>query len=223
MSANRGRYSSSKPQRKMPALPASGDTFLIVVEGKETERRYLEAVRVRLKRKAVMVVVHHGAHTDPEGLVREAIKLKHEQENKAGKGTTEPFDQVWVVFDRENKNHPRRTQVPQAIQLAEANDIRVAHSIPSFEFWLLLHFEFTTAACHDCAAVVKKLKGFIKNYSKSALPLEDLLSRIHTAMKNAAQCHSHWATAPGDGYPSTHVDKLLQELNDSAQAELRLF
>ena len=223
MSANRGRYSSGKPQRKMPVRPASGDTFLIVVEGKETERRYLEEVRVRLKRKAAMVVVHHGEHTDPGGIVREAIKLKQEQEDKAGKGATTPYDQVWVVFDRENKNHPRRTQVPKAIQLADAKDIRVAHSIPSFEFWLLLHFEFTTAPCNDCEAVVRKLKGHIKNYAKSALPLEDLISRIPTAMKHAAQCHKHWETAAGDCNPSTHVDKLLQELNDSAQADLRLF
>lgn len=223
MSANRGRYFSGKPQRKMPARPASGDTFLIVVEGENTERLYLDAVRDRLKRKPAMVVVYHGTHTDPEGIVREAIKLKETQKGKAGKGTTEPYDQVWVVFDREKKNEPRRTQFPKALQLAGANDIRVAHSIPSFEFWLLLHFEYTTASCHDCAAVMKKLNRFIKNYSKSALPLEDLLSRIRTAMKHAAQCHNHWATAPGDGYPSTHVDKLIRELNDSAQAELRLF
>ena len=207
----------------MPVQAASGDTFLIVVEGIETERRYLEAVRVRLQRKAAKIVVHHGAHTDPEGIVREAIKLKQEQENKAGMVTSASYDQVWVVFDRENKNHPRRTQVPKALQLAAANNIRVAHSIPSFEFWLLLHFDFTTASCDECAVVVKKLKGFIKNYSKSALPLEDLLSRINTAMKNAAKCHNHWATAPGDGYPSTHMDKLLQELNDSTPEKLRLF
>lgn len=223
MSANRGRYSSGKPQRKMPTKAASGDTFLIVVEGKETEPLYLEAVRVRLQRKAAQIKVYHGAHTDPEGIVREAIKLKQEQKEKARKGPTEPYDQVWVVLDRENKNHPRRTQFPKAQQLANDNDIRVAHSIPSFEFWLLLHFEFTTAACHDCAAVLKKLKRFISNYSKSALPLDDLLSRIQIAMKHAAQCHNHWATAPGDGYPSTHVDKLLKELNDSTPADLRLF
>jgi hypothetical protein len=223
MSANRGRYFSGKPQRKMPARPATADTFLIVVEGKETERRYLEAVRVRLQRKAAMVVVHHGAHTDPEGIVREAIKLKEAQKDKAGKGTTAPYDQVWVVFDRENQNHPRRTQFPKAVLLAGANDVRVAHSIPSFEFWLLLHFEFTTAPCNDCAAVVKKLKRFIKNYAKSALPLDDLISRVPTAMKHAAQCHGHWAAVPGDHNPSTHVDKLFQELNDSAQAEVRLF
>lgn len=223
MSADRGRYFSGKPQRKTPARPASGDTFLIVVEGKETERRYLEAVRGRLKRKAAMVVVHHGAHTDPEGIVREAIKLKEAQKDKAGKGPTEPFDQVWVVFDRENQNHPRRTQFPKAVLLAGANDVRVAHSIPSFEFWLLLHFEFTTAPCNDCDAVVKKLKRFIKDYAKSVLPLDELISRVPTAMKHAAQCHNHWKTASGDRNPSTHVDELLQELNDSAQADLRIF
>jgi hypothetical protein len=223
MSANRGRYFSGKPQRKLPERPASGDTFLIVVEGEDTERIYLDAVRDRLKRKPAMVVVYHGAHTDPEGIVREAINKKEAQKGKAGKGTTEPYDQVWVVFDREKKNDPRLTQFPKALQLAEANDIRVAHSIPSFEFWLLLHFRYTTASCHDCDAVVKMLNRFIRNYSKSDLPMGDLINRIPTAMKHAAQCHNHWASAPGDGYPSTHVDKLLQELNDSAQADLRIF
>lgn len=223
MSANWRHYSSGKPQRKEPARKATGDTFLIVVEGKETEPRYLEAVRGRLKRRAAMVVVHHGAHTDPVGIVQEAIKLRDTQKAKAGKGPIEPYDQVWVVFDRENHMHPRRNQVPAAMQLANASCIRVAHSIPSFEFWLLLHFDFTTSSFNDCAAVVKKLKKFIKDYSKAALPLDDLLDRLPIAMKHAAQCHKHWENAQGDRNPSSHVDELLRELNESAQAEVRLF
>jgi exonuclease VII small subunit len=128
-----------------------------------------------------------------------------------------------VVFDRESPNHPRCTQLPKATQLATTNGIKVAHSVPSFEFWLLLHFEFTTASCNDCDAVVKKLKKHIKNYDKVELPLEVLLSQISTAMKHAAQCHKHWQTASGDCNPSTQVDKLLQELNDSAPDADRLF
>ena len=164
--------------------------------------------------------MQHGDHTDPVGIVREAIKLR---DSHAAKPDMEPYDQVWVVFDRETQNHPRRRQVPAARELALANDIGVALSIPSFEFWLLLHFQFTTAPFDGCAAVKKALKNFIKGYEKSDLPLDDLLDRVATAMKHATGCHGHWKTAGGDRNPSTHMDELLHELNNSARADERLF
>jgi hypothetical protein len=210
--------------RPAPVKAATGHTFLIVVEGKATEPTYLEGVKARLKRRAAAVIVHHGAHTDPVGIVREAMKLRDAQTEKAGEATTEPYDQVWVVFDREEYDHPRRHQVPAALALAAANGVRVALSIPSFEFWLLLHFSFTTAAFNGCVAVKKALKKFIKSYEKADLPLDDLLGRVATAIKRAEKCHRHWQTAPGgDRNPSTHVDELLRALNDSTRADDRLF
>lgn len=220
MGAKRKRSYGGKVQRPEPVRQATGHTFLIVVEGEATEPAYLGEVRSRLKRKAAAVVVQHGNHTDPVGIVCEAIKRRDEQ---AAKPNSEPYDQVWVVFDRETQNHPRRTQVPAALELAATNGIRVALSVPSFEFWLLLHFHFTTAAFDDCAAVRKALKKFIKDYEKSDLPLADLFDRIETAMKHAARCHGHWKTAGGVRNPSTHVDELLRALNDSARADVRLF
>ncbi len=220
MGANRKRAYAGTPKRPTPTRPATGHTFLIVVEGAATEPAYLDGVKLKLKRKAAAVVVRHGDHTDPVGIVNEAIKLLNAH---AANPNKEPYDQVWVVFDRETQNHPRRKQVPAAQKLAEENNIRVALSVPSFEFWLLLHFRFTMAAFDSCAAVKKELKKFIKDYEKSDLPLEDLLSRIGTAVNNASKCHNHWNAAGGDHNPSTHVDKLLRELNDSARAEDRLF
>jgi len=198
-------------------------TILIVVEGKATEPAYLEEVRTRLKLKAASVVVLHGRHTDPVGIVREAIKLRDAQVLRAAKSMTEPYDQIWVVFDREKQNHPRREQAPSALQLAVVNGLKVALSIPSFEFWLLLHYEYSTKAFEGCPAVKKALKRFIHDYEKSELPLNDLLSRVKTAMKYASQCHKHWDTVGGDRNPSTTVDKLLQLLNDAARSDERLF
>ncbi len=219
--ARKGKRSyGGKVQRPEPPQAATGHTFLIMVEGEATEPAYLEAVRARLKRRAAAVLVQHGRHTDPVGMVREAIKLR---DAHAAKPNSEPYDRVWVVFDRETQNHPRREQVPAALALAEANDIQVALSIPSIEFWLLLHFDYTTKAFEGCAAIKKALKKFIKDYEKSDLPLNDLLGRVKTAMEHAAKCHGHWETAGGDGNPSTHMDKLLSELNESTRAEERLF
>ena len=220
MGAKRKRFYGGKPQRPEPVRPATGHTFLIVVEGEATEPAYLEEVRSRLKRRAAAVLVRHGDHTDPVGIVREAMKLR---DAHAANANVEPYDQVWVVFDRETQNHPRRQQVPAAIHLAEANEIRVALSIPSFEFWLFLHYDFTTKAFDGCAVLRKALKKFIKDYEKSDLPLDDLLSRVKTAMRHAEKCHGHWEAVGGDRNPSTHVDKLMRALNDSARAEERLF
>jgi hypothetical protein len=223
MGANQKRSYAHRPNRPIPTRPATGHTFLIVVEGEATEPAYLEEIRSVLKRKAAAVLVRHGRHTDPVGIVREAIKLRDENELKSVQSNTVPFDQVWVVFDRETQIHPRRKQVPAALKLAAANNVHVALSIPSFEFWLLLHFDYTTKAFDGCSAVKRALKKFIKDYEKADLPLNDLLSRVPTAMKHAAKCHAHWDTVDGDRNPSTRVDKLLRALNESARAEVRLF
>lgn len=189
-----------------------------------TEVAYLEEVRRRLERDAAAVIVFHGDHTDPVGIVREAIKLRDDQARRAVRSTaTDRFDQTWVVFDRERQNHPRREQVPEAMRLAQASDVQIALSIPSFEFWLLLHYEFTTKAFDGCAACKKALKRYIKDYEKSNLRLVELLELLPNAIQHAARCHQHWEAVGGDRNPSTHVDALLCALNDSARADARLF
>ncbi|MCE9612205.1 MAG: RloB family protein [Chthoniobacter sp.] len=214
------RYSEGKPERPKVSRPATGDTFLIVVEGEATEVAYLNEVKIRLKRKAGAVLVHHGRHTDPVGIVREAIKLRDAQ---AAKPNSEAYDQVWVVFDREAPNHPRHKQVPAALKLAQASGIEVAVSVPSIEYWLFLHFDLTTKPFADCPAVVRALKKFIKDYEKADLPLDNLLKHVKTAMQHAARCHNHWEKVGGDDNPRTHMDKLMRALNESARADERLF
>lgn len=47
------------------------------------------------------------------------------------------FDQVWCVFD-----HDAHGTFEDALNEAAKAQIRVAYSIPCFEFWYLLHFEY---------------------------------------------------------------------------------
>jgi hypothetical protein len=160
---------------------------------------------------------------DPVGIVREAIRRSVAQAEKAKNSATESYDQTWVVFDREKQNDPRREQTAEALQIAKAKGVKVALSIPSFEFWLLLHFHFTTSSFDGCDAVKRTLKKFIRNYEKADLPLDNLLDRVSTAMKHAKKCHRHWESAGGDRNPSTNVDELIAELNASARSDVRLF
>lgn len=223
MGANRQRAYGGKPQRPEPRQPATGETFLIVVEGRATEPAYLTRIRAKLSLKATTVRIAHGNHTDPIGIVREAITMRKEQTEIAGKSpVAEPYDRTWVVFDRETQNHPRREQMPKALQLAEANGIEVALSIPTFEFWLLLHYEFTTKAFDGCEAAKKALKKFIKQYEKGDLPLEELVLKVGNAIKHAQKCRKHWKDAGGDKNPSTDVDLLINALNDAAHEDCRI-
>lgn len=224
MGVRHRRNYGRKLEPREPLRPATGDTFLIIVEGGATEIAYLEEVRRRLNRKAAAVLVFHGDHTDPIGIVREAIKLRDEKAGLAVRSAaTDAFDQTWVVFDRESQNHPRREQMPEAIRLAEEKNVLIALSIPSFEFWLLLHYEFTTKAFDGCDPCKKALKKFIKDYEKSNLPLDELMALLPNAILHATRCHAHWERVGGDNNPSTAVDKLLYQLNDSARADVRLF
>ena len=72
----RRRNYTRRPGRRRPIRQATGHTFLIVVEGEATEIEYLEGVRSRLKRRTAAVLVRHGEHTDPVGIVRDAINRR---------------------------------------------------------------------------------------------------------------------------------------------------
>ena len=224
MAAHPRRSFERTPQRSAPQSPASGDTFLIVVEGEATELRYLKAVRSRLGLKAAAVHVSHGKHTDPVGIVRDAVLRRDEQlELAGGSFPAAAYDQTWVVFDREVHGHPRRRQVPAALRLAEQEKIFVGLSIPSFEYWLLLHYCYTTKLMADCNAVIRELKHHIPKYQKGDFPMDALLLRSQTAMEHADRCTTHWEGGGGDRNPWTGMHTLLHALNQSARSASRLF
>jgi len=223
--AKGSRYERDFLRRGRPsdAIQASGKSILAVVEGKQTERIYLEGLREELQLSAARVVILHASVTDPVNMVREAIRLQEEQVERTKKAITVPYDEVWVVFDSERQDHPRREQIPVATELARQKGINIALSIPSFEYWLLLHFTFTTAAFSDCDDVIAALRKYIPNYTKTNLPLPELLKRIGEAVRNADRCHTHWRDSGGDKNPCTYVDQLAVSLNGSTGPAFRLF
>ena len=107
--------------RTAPGAQSDGKTFLIVVEGKETERLYFDGFRQRLELKAADVVVEHAGATDPQNMVTAAIALRNTRAEAAKKSVLlAPYDEVWVVFDREAKHHARGKQLPTAMVKAAA-------------------------------------------------------------------------------------------------------
>ncbi len=191
--------------RRMPR-ELSGDLILIVCEGAKTEPAYLKGLRDEWRIHAAQVsVLGEECGSDPLSVVNYAIRLKEQGPANLGRNQ---YDQVWCVIDQD-----QHAKLSEALDKATANDIKIALSIPCFEFWYLLHFVYTTRAFRNCAELLKVLKPYLKKrvYEKSKPPIDQLLPRINSAFKHAEKLRKH-TMATGTQNPSTQVDLLLIEL-----------
>jgi hypothetical protein len=195
---------------------------LIVTEGEKTEPNYLNILRERLQIKAAEVVVVHPEGTDPITLVNDAIARRDERAAEAKKNTLKvAYDEVWIVFDLEKKHDIRRKLAEQARMRAQSKEIQIAQSDPSFEYWLLLHKEYTTAPLTNSREAKKRLKEQVPDYEKNWTPPPEFLEKIPTAVTNARRCRKHHEDVGGDRNPSTDVDLLVCELNAAARSDVR--
>jgi hypothetical protein len=199
----------------------SGKAFLIVTEGEKTEPNYLKALRDRFQLNATEVEILHPEGTDPITLTKKAIELRETRRKSAKKGFAIAYDEVWVVFDLEKPHDERRKLAVQAMGMKEATGIRFAVSDPCFEFWLLLHGEYTTSPFPDCDSVMKRLEKHWPAYSKGHPPSLPFLEKLPVAVTNAQRCREHHTTSGGDGNPSTKVDILAKSLNDATRSHLQ--
>ena len=132
-----------------------------------------------------------------------------------------PYDSVWAVFDTERAD--TNPKLNDALQKAKANRINVALSNPCFEFWLLLHDEFTTASFANCESVIRRIKDrYLPNYEKGNVDMDQYIPKIPIAVQNADHCRKYHKTAGVGGNPSTDVDLLVHEMNDATRPHYRL-
>jgi len=150
--------------------------------------------------------------SDPRSLLNFAIQKREENISRARKGLAARIDQVWIVFDHEKINHERRNVIPQILNDCKAQSILVADSNPCFEFWLLLHFRFTTSPFYDTESVIRQLKEVWPTYFKSIVPSAEIFEMTKQAISHAEWCRRHHLMADGSGNPSTNVDVLVSEL-----------
>lgn len=137
------------------------------------------------------------------------MRQRHE---KAG---NEPYDATWLVFDAER---PGTFDIPAVLRRAKAEGIETALSCPSFELWLLLHHEFTTAGFDDAQQVEQRLVGHDPGFTKTAFAVAPYLERMVEALANARQLRGHrqrlgdvaWRTT------GTDVDVLVEWMRSAA-------
>lgn len=153
---------------------ASYDRILIVSEGGKTEPNYLREIRRTYRLHTANVEVRHSElGTAPIQVVQYAQEL-FEKGNRHKAIQPRAFEQIYAVFDRDDHG-----SYYDALALAEGlngklrNDarqsvtFRAIASVPSFELWLLLHFEDIQAPLHR-VEVIRRLKQHIPGYEKGS-------------------------------------------------------
>jgi len=184
--------------------------ILIVCEGEKTEPLYFTNAREFYQLSTVNVEIT-GEGKDPMSLVKLA-KQKYKEE-AAG----DAYDAVYCVFDKDA--HNTYGAAIQSLHSSTPKGIwHSINSVPSFEFWLLLHFGYTDRPFHATGRasagdeVLKELKNHIPDYHKGKPKLfSALVDKLDTACRNANRVLAACEQNATDN-PSTRVHVLVEEL-----------
>jgi len=160
-------------ERKL-ARRASYDRILIVSEGSKTEPNYFKEIRATFRLHTANVEVQPSElGTEPIQVVQYAKEL-FENGDRHKQVQPRAFEQVYAVFDRdEHRSYFDALKLAESLDGKLRNDNRqpvrfkAIASIPSFELWLLLHYEDIQAPIHR-NEVMARLKHHIPGYEKGA-------------------------------------------------------
>ena len=204
------RHRNSLARRKPRREPYA--KVLIVCEGAKTEPNYFNGLKDHYELNSANVEITGESGSSPAGIVKYA-KQRYRKEKEAG----DPFDKVYCVFDQDH--HETYKQALETIADAKPKAVFYATtSVPCFEYWLLLHFEYTTKPYHGertnspCRQVLDDLKKHIPRYEKGARNLfDELRERLEHAKTNAPRSLDA-AYRAGTDNPSTKAHELVDFL-----------
>lgn len=148
--------------------------LFIFVEGNQTEPRYFNIFRASEYSFVHLQIKSHLSKTHPKQVLTRAKRFIKTEKLKNG-------DQVWLVVDHDDRPE---TDFQTLKNWSDGKNYFFGISKPSFEFWLLLHFEKGDQVRNfeDCR---RKLKKYLPNYEKNQFDEKELKARIPIAIKNA--------------------------------------
>jgi RloB-like protein len=198
-----------KEQRRLARQKASREglpAILIICEGRETEPNYIDGLRDHLRVNAAAVHIERGdSATDPIGLVRKAQRLF--------KGDRD-YDQVYVVCDGDSQHLAAARALaarPLKNSAGASTQVQVIANVPSIEFWLLLHFEYSTRPFRTAAEVQQVLRAHLPDYQKND---REVFRKAATGLERACQRVEQLKAelnANGAAAPDTDMHVLVEQ------------
>jgi hypothetical protein len=171
---------------------------LVVCEGEVTEPEYLDGLqRVLRIPRALLQIVVVGAGKGPMGVVRAAA------------GAYADHDEVWCVMDVD-----QHADLDKALAEARRRRFKVVVSSPSFELWLLYHFQDLNSGT-DQDHLREKLRRYVAGYDKH-LPPDFPFDQIEAAKARALRADPELVEVNRRGRnPSTSVWLLTDSIQSN--------
>lgn len=187
---------------------------LILCEGTKTEVFYFRALKTDRHLTSIVVRPARVGQSGPRGLWERA---RDELRKDPG------WDAIYCVLDHDGRDTEIDNLQRRLTALGErrgAPRIEMILSDPCFEYWLLLHFEFTDrpfiAAGKGrtaCDEVIQRLGRHLPDYEKNDPGIfERCGGRVDAALHNAARAGS----SRESGTPRTDVGELVARLLEIA-------
>lgn len=188
------------------------DKVLIVCEGEKTEPHYFQGLINHYELNTANIVIAARGKNDPMGIVERA-KQRYREDRDAGN----PFDRVYCVFDKDS--HTTYGPALEAIAQATPHETFFAiNSVPCFEYWLLLHYNYSTKPYErlpqssPCDQVLADLKNDWHEYAKGATDVfAARLDQLEFAKQNARRALNAAKRNHTDN-PSTRIHELVDYL-----------
>ncbi|WP_409439200.1 RloB family protein [Psychromonas sp. GE-S-Ul-11] len=204
----------TKDLQRKKSQRASYDKILIVCEGEKTEPNYSTDLVCYYKINTANVAIDGSCGSSPRSILKRAEDLA-KNESKKGDG----FDRIYCVFDKDN--HETYDETVDKIASKKPKGIfYAAISVPCFEYWLLLHFDYTTKPYYKSGnssignEVLKDLKAFYPNYEKgNDKVFSQLIGQLEFAKQNAKRALKHSDSSFTDN-PSTNIHELIDYLQN---------
>lgn len=192
--------------------------ILIVCEGEKTEPYYFKELIDYYRLNTTNVIdVTGDCGSSPMCVFQHAKKTQNESRKRGI-----PYDEIYCVIDKDLHSNYQATL--DALKRIKSTEIwHTINSVPCFEFWLLLHYTYTTKAYIKTPTkssgrkVVDDLKKYIKNYDKGmkgifSKTLNDLPSKdLQEVIDKSKKCLADAEKRDTDN-PSTRVHHLVEAL-----------
>ena len=201
----------AKSYRRKVAIREPYDVVLIVCEGEKTEPEYLKGLQRTCRLSNANITILPGDGTDPISIITHAHKLYRQADDA--------YDRVFCVFDRDGHVNYQQVldQVAQS-PLGKKGKLVAITSVPCFEFWVLLHFEYTAAPFtavggkSACDRVIEKVRAHFPGYQKAMVGVfANLLPHTDSAITRA-ETLAHHNHETGTSNPATKVHELVTYL-----------
>lgn len=209
------------PKKKKSNTQSIKPVFKMFCEGEKTEPLYIRGYinHFHSDKRSIIVVEDTNKNT-PVQLVDVAISAKKQGSDN---------DIVWVVFDRESEAKYPHELHAQARAKALANGIQIAFSNVCFEFWILLHFGYTSGG-YSSYDDLKKRSALVQNLQKlgisdydKALPIlfdkvkelvPDAIKYSERLKQQALKSAEHGKSAPHYLNPYVDVHEMFLDMQN---------